>query len=383
MRMSKNEIISALSQEAEKIYTSKQPEKSKKMLVIIPNLQLSGAMTVMMEMLELPYWENYDFYVISSEDGEYREKLLNLGAALVIRPYVYCSEAYRKMLQSAFDCVFINSASCHYYVYYFLNTDTRVLWWFHETRTQLETMQKEFLNLNLLSSNIHVGGVTPAVQTGIQEMYGKQIQLLSMPVKDSRKSVYDGEEREEVIFFIPAALTYIKGQDILIKAITMLPEEYQRKAKFYFCGYALPGQAEYGETIQKAIDMLPNAEFLGSLEKSEVYEWYQKCDCVIAPSRVDATPTTIVEAMMFQKLCIVSDATGISKYMQDCINGFVFKSENVQELLKRMLLIIADKEKLTGIARAGRVIYENNFSEEVISGQLREIMDNKRISSHC
>ena len=60
--------------------------------------------------------------------------------------------------------------------------------------------------------------------------------------------------------------------------------------------------------------------------------------------------------------------------MQDCVNSFVFRSENPQELFKRLLLVIADKEKLASIAQAGRKIYENNFSEEVITKQLQEIM---------
>ena len=195
-----------------------------------------------------------------------------------------------------------------------------------------------------------------------------------MPIQDKRKKEFIVKENEQVIFFIPAALTSIKGQDLLIKAITMLPEEFQKKSKFYFCGYSLPGQKEYGETICKAIEMLPNAEFLGSIDKSQVYEWYEICDCVLAPSRVDATPTTIVEAMMFQKLCIVSDATGISKFMQDCVNGFVFPSENVQELLKRILLVIAEKNNLSAIAQAGRYVYEDHFSTQVITEQLKDII---------
>ncbi|MBR5598275.1 MAG: glycosyltransferase family 4 protein [Lachnospiraceae bacterium] len=374
MSIPREDLMVKLSKEASQIYDSKLPEKEKKMLVIVPDLRLSGAMTVMKELLELALWEKYEIYMISSEDGEYREKMLQMGVNIIIRPYVYCSEEYREVLRESFDLIFVNSAGCYYYVYYFLNTKTKVLWWFHETKTQLEIMQKDFLNLSLLSSNIQIAGVTPAVQEGVQELYGKNIKLLSMPIQDKRKKEFIVKENEQVIFFIPAALTSIKGQDLLIKAITMLPEEFQKKSKFYFCGYSLPGQKEYGETICKAIEMLPNAEFLGSIDKSQVYEWYEICDCVLAPSRVDATPTTIVEAMMFQKLCIVSDATGISKFMQDCVNGFVFPSENVQELLKRILLVIAEKNNLSAIAQAGRYVYEDHFSTQVITEQLKDII---------
>ena len=119
MKLSKNHLVSKLSEEAEKIYDAGNVEKEKRMLVIIPDLKLSGAMTVMLELLELPYWKDYDFYVLSSEDGDYKDKLLSLGATVIIRPRVYCTESYRKVLQQEFDCVFINSAACYYYVYYF------------------------------------------------------------------------------------------------------------------------------------------------------------------------------------------------------------------------------------------------------------------------
>lgn len=376
MKFSKEKIIENLSQEAEKVYVSNSPEGTdKNLLLIVPDLKLGGAMTVLMELLKLTRIKEYCIYVISAEDGSYREKMINIGASVVIRPYVICSEKYRKNLQSMFDYVFINSAGCYYYVYYFLNTDVKVFWWFHETRTQLQTMQKEFLNLCLLSDNISMAGVTKAVQRGVQELYGKEIAVLAMPVhehKHKRKQCIENK-KEKVVFFIPAALTYIKGQDILLRTISMLPEAYRKKSKFVFCGYHLPEQEEYANNILQVISVLENTEFLGCLDKEEVYEWYQKCDCVIAPSRVDATPTTVVEAMMFEKLCVVSDATGISEYMTDCVNGFVFPSENIDELLKRIMLIIMDNDNLQFVANAGRMIYDNNFCEKVVERQLEQL----------
>ncbi len=376
MKIFRDEIIEKLATEAESVFVSRnlKQEFSKNMLVIIPDLKLSGSLTVLMELLYLFMEHDYGIYVISSEDGEYREQLLNLGVVVAIRPYVICTKEYRRFLQSIFDCVFMNTASVHFYIYYFLNTNAKVIWWLHETKMQLETMQSVFPYVSLLSSNVHVAGVTQAVCRGIKELCEVQISNLPMPIADCRTGRKIREDNvEKTIFFIPAAYTYIKGQDVLLQAIMRLPEKYVDRVMFVFCGYQLEGQKVYYEKIKKISSQLKSVTFLEELDKQEVYEWYERCDCVIAPSRVDATPTTIIEAMMFERLCIVSNATGISEYMQDCVNGFIFQNENVEELLKRILLVIADGKSFGGIAKKGREIYEKYFSVSAVWEKLRDL----------
>lgn len=356
-----------------------QPQdEMKKMLVIIPDLELTGAMTVLMDLLPIFQSRGIFLYVLSAgEDGKFREKLTKQGAVVFIRPYVICDTSYRHFLQEAFDWVFLNSASCFYYAYYFMNQRVRVFWWLHETKEQLDTMQTEFLNLRLLSDNFTLLGVTKRVVQGIKERFYIDIESLPMPVADCFKENEECTE-EKVLFFMPAAYTYIKGQDILLKAIIMLPEEYKKKAQFAFCGYRLPGQETYYQNIKEIAQKIPEVVFLDELERNEVYEWYRRCDCVLAPSRVDATPTTVVEAMMHQKLCIVSDAAGISAYITDCVNGFVFPSTNEEELVKRILLIIEARYELGKVAKAGRKIYEENFSVDAIAGKVDKIIGDIR-----
>lgn len=367
-------IINSLSKEAENLFIPRKLKHSsaRSMLIIIPDLRLGGTLTVLMELFALFDGCGYQLFVISSEDGQYRDKLVCAGAVVAIRPYVACTQRYRNFLQSAFDCVFLNSAACYYYIYYFINTDVKTIWWFHETKTQLETMQGNFPHLGLLSKNIQIAGVTQAVCRGIQKSYGIKTHVLPMPIADQRNPCKEREISDgRTIFFIPAAYTYIKGQDILLKTIAQMPESYMNKSTFVFCGYQLTDQSAYYDALKRLASLLENVVFIGELDKVEVYAWYQKCNCVIAPSRVDATPTTIVEAMMFEKPCIVSQAAGISEYMQDCINGLIFPVEDQTELLKRIMLIIEEPALACEIAAQGRKIYEQNFSIPAVSEKLR------------
>lgn len=374
MSYSHKKIMEYIRLDTTDIFLPKQQinEEFGKMLVIIPDLELTGAMMVLMELLSIFKNKGLALYVLSAgTDGKFRKKLTEQGAVVFIRPYVKCDNAYRNFLEEGFDYVFLNSACCFYYAYYFMNQPTKVFWWFHETKEQLDTMQAEFLNLSLLSDNFTLLGVTKNVVQGIKERFGINIENMPMPIRDCYAK---SEQNEKVLFFMPAAYTFIKGHDILLSAIAMLPKEYLERAQFIFCGYHLPEQEEYYKKIKEIVQKLPSIVFLDEIERNEVYEWYRRCDCVLAPSRIDATPTTIIEAMMHRKLCIVSDATGISSYMTDCVNGFIFPSTNVQELLKRILLVIDARNDLTGVAEAGRKIYEEFFSVEAVEKKVDQIM---------
>ena len=347
--------------------------EEKNALLIIPDLELNGAQTVMFGMTTLLRELSYSITIISSEDGLYREKYNSIGATVSIRPVVSCSEEFKSYMRS-FDLVYINSSSCLPYLYFFINTETPVLYWLHETEQQLLNTGYTMPPPQLLSLNIHIAGVTKAVQRGIKNLYSYDIPLLPMPVfcDNSNEPDFTPASADKVEFFIPAGYTYIKGQDILLNVISKLPAELAGKSHFTFCGYRLPGQEQYYNTIKDIADRLENVTFLDKLDQKEVYELYQRSDCVVAPSRIDATPTTIVEALMFGRITLVSSNAGISEYLQDCVNSFIFTNED--ELFKRLLLIISDVSKLESIRSAGHQIYKDFFSKEAVKTRLTEII---------
>ncbi len=380
---SMEEILNQFKMDAQAVYepfgdVDKTDTHKKNVLVIVPDLGIGGALIVLLEMLENFQKLNYQIYVVSPEDGKFKDSFLKMGIPVIIRPYVVCKMEYRIFLQEYFQLVFVNSAICHAYIMYFLNVKVKVLWWLHETKAQLSTV-RGLPDLRLLSSNIQMAGVTKNVTQGIKESYGLDIPVLHMGIKDCLKPeikqrINNNSDSTKVRFFMPASFSIIKGQDILIQAIMLLPKEFQEKSEFIFCGYQLDGQQEYGAKIREMANRCSNITMLEELTKEEVYQKYRESDCIVAPSRIDATPTTIVEAMMFEKLCLCSDATGISGYMIDCVNGFVFKSEDVQELLKRILLIIDSIAALEYIAKAGRKIYEQQFSQDAVGKQLELLL---------
>lgn len=383
--MCSKEILYVMEEEATSSYISPKynDNYNKNMLIIIQDLDLNGANVVLLELLKI-YKTNgeWNYWVIAPTEGEFVEKLTDIGASVFVRKNVYCDNEYRKFLQKSFDIVFLNTSSVHYYSTYFVNCETRVLWWFHESEDQLRKSGGVSVHPALLGNNFNICSVTKRVQIGLKSLYGINSTILPMAVEDCQGKEFGSNAKvsfdcqiDVVKFFIPAAYTYIKGQDILLEAIATLPEEYRRKSQFIFAGYHLPKQEEYYRICKEMSEKLSNVVFSDALDRDDVYRLYNECDCVVAPSRVDSTPTTIVEAMMFEKICLVSSGAGISEVMQDCQNGFVFENQNVEELVKRLYLIISDRDALSSISINGRKIYEDIFESKKVVGTFSRIID--------
>lgn len=347
-------------------------DSRKHILCVVPNLSMNGAQTVLLELLELlKLFQNYELCIISPEDGEYRDIYVDKGALVCIRPYISVSEEMRSLLQTGFDAVILNTALVHGYSMFFVNTPVPVLWWIHESKEHLQACCIDMPNPNLFSSNFLIYGVTETVTDTYETLYGYTLPILHMSISDCRDR-YPSSSRNDgkVQFVMPGAYTPIKGQDLLLQAIISLPPQYREKAVFVFCGFKTEGSDDYYNRIMelsKGIDCVVHA---GKLNKDEMYRMYADSDCVIAPSRVDPTPTTIVEGMMFEKITLASVNCGITKYMTDCVNGFVFADND--ELVKRLMLIISDIDSLRSIREKGRLIWKDYFSPESVLDVLEQ-----------
>ena len=259
-------------------------------------------------------------------------------------------------------------------MFFFQNTDIPVYWWIHEAPELIEDSFPGFPNPHLISSNFNLFAPSKGAAGSFNAHYSCNINVLPVPVFEPESLQADIPFHlpdDKILFLIPAAYTYIKGQDILLSAIQSLPDVYKHNSFFIFCGYTLEKQTEYKTKIFDMASNMGNVIMLDNLPQNTVYAIMSRCHCVVAPSRIDTIPLTIVEGMMLNKLCLVSEKTGISAYIQDCANGFVFRDQD--ELIKRLLLIINDYDSLNNIAAKGHEIYNDVYSPAAIVSVLTHV----------
>ncbi len=360
------DLLVLLETYCDSVYKPDHIDESKPaVLCAMPGLSLGGSQTVFVELLELiKQYRDYNFFIFSPDDGDYRETFRRMGCFVCVHPNILTNQEFRDKIKVSFSRVIMNSFLTHPYLMLFVNTDIPVFWWIHEPMEHIVSFCQSMPDPRLLSNNIHIYGVSDHVVRAFRQMYDYNVGVMHIAIHDVHDSYVRENTDGSVRFLMPAAYTDTKGQDILLMAIASLPDEIRSKCLFQFCGYKVPGAEKYYDKIMELSGRFDCIVHLGKLSKQELYQLYANCDCVIAPSRVDTGPATIVEGMMFHKIALVSDKTGISEYITDCVNGFVFHSE--EELIKRLLLIISDIGSLRSVAEKGNEIWKKHYSPESI-----------------
>ena len=110
------------------------------------------------------------------------------------------------------------------------------------------------------------------------------------------------------------------------------------------------------------------------MSRAELYEEYEKADCIISPSRDDPMPVVLTENMRIGNICMCSTATGTSSYIENGVNGFVFESENIEEIAKQIMYVVDHKNQLFNIGENSRKIYEDNFSRTVFEENIKKLL---------
>jgi glycogen(starch) synthase len=104
------------------------------------------------------------------------------------------------------------------------------------------------------------------------------------------------------------------------------------------------------ELLAHTLDLTDNVICTGSVPHDEILNYYSIIDLFIYP-RIDATinqkvtPLKPLEAMATGKVCICSNVRGLTELIKDDYNGLSFRSEDVSDLAKKIIILCDDKEK--------------------------------------
>ena len=102
---------------------------------------------------------------------------------------------------------------------------------------------------------------------------------------------------------------------------------------------------------------------------------YNNIDVVVCPSRIESLSIVVIEAMARGIPSIVSNSAGVSEYITDGINGWIFASGNINELEEKMVFAIENREVTAQVGRRSRNLYIKHFTKEVFTKNLLRIID--------
>lgn len=142
-----------------------------------------------------------------------------------------------------------------------------------------------------------------------------------------------------------------KGQDILLKAISLL------KANHINIHVDFIGTGDSMYILKKMVNELElteNVRFLGMQDRTYIYSHLREYDLLVQPSIFEGFGLTVIEGMVAGLPVLVSNVDGPMEIIQNGEYGFVFQTQNAEDLAKQINYIIQHPDLSKKIAYKGQ-----------------------------
>lgn len=221
-----------------------------------------------------------------------------------------------------------------------------------KTITTVHSLVKGYKNLSFKSDRIIA--VSNTVKKSIIKnfhIHKNKIELLYNCVVTGDRPDADSVEKlrkklnikniEYVILFL-GRLNKIKGIDLLISAF--------RKIKLVYPNVKLILVGGILDNTYKQMSVKSDEDILHLSARADINLFFELCDIVILPSREDPFPYVMLEAGIAYKPFIGSRTGGISEFIENGINGFLFEPGDVDDLADKIKMVLDKPEKAKSAA---------------------------------
>ena len=356
-------------------------------LLITHELSRTGAPIVALDTAKVLVEQGYFVTIITPKDGIILSDFIEIGVPVIVMQqmkltqYLF-SDSDLIINNLDLDC-FVNSfdvsifvtATLYNFVKRYFNTENKILWWIHEGSESYNILGCRMPKT--ITSNIKVicGGQYSADQL-FRYGFNYYPQVLNYGVFDTGlKKVKN--ENDKVKFLLAGTIGTRKGQLILLEAIKLLPKDIINKSEFTFIGdpYDNDLTGKYIEYLLNEYSLQhKNVNVYKSMSRDKLYNEYIKTDVLVVASTDDPMPVVATESLMLGNICLCSDSTGTSYYIENKKSGFVFKSGDVEDLAEKIEYIVKHKSDLYKIKENGRLIYEHNFDMNIFSNKITNLV---------
>ncbi|HTY24296.1 MAG TPA: glycosyltransferase [Desulfomonilaceae bacterium] len=192
-----------------------------------------------------------------------------------------------------------------------------------------------------------------------------------------------GLQDKTVIGYIGSFFHY-EGLHLLVQSMVPLAGEFPELRLL------LVGDGEVAPILRKMADnagLSDKVLFTGRVPHAEIMDYYRLCDLMVLP-RMDTRETRLVtplkplEIMAMGKPLIASDIGGHREIVTENVNGLLFKSEDVEDLVSTCRYLIENKEFRLDLGARGRQWVQENRDWRVLIRSYIRIYNELIAASH-
>jgi glycosyltransferase involved in cell wall biosynthesis len=195
---------------------------------------------------------------------------------------------------------------------------------------------------------------------------GKE-RVLMTPMGVERRFIgqYQKTERPYLLVMSNRKLEPLYDVATLIKAIPLIMKRAKRDVKFVIIGEG--SQKNYLLNLAIKSKAESSVEFKGLLSGEDLIQYYQDSDIYVSTSLSDSTSVSLLEAMAFGLIPVVTDIPGNREWIREGENGFLFPKSDHRTLAERIVGVINElddwikiRDRNASVIRS-RAIWEDNM----------------------
>ncbi len=342
-------------------------------LLVSHDLSGSGAPKIVFDMARTLVGAGWYVLVMSPEDGPYRDRLLALGADVMIEPGALEPDGSVVDLARNFDVVVGNTVLC-WRLMPALARFTRVFLYAHETglTADLQAAYPDFNEALRCAHGVWAGSERAAVvlrEAGVETL----VLEYGVEAPEPLRTVARGAE---INIALLATIEPRKGQDLAVKAFRLLPPEVQARCRLGLNGR--PHDLPFTAAIQALADCQPRVSLGPELDFEDYRRALSAADIVLCPSRDDTLPLVSLNALAEGKVLVCSREVGTASYIEDGVSGFILEENRPAAIARMLARVVAARRRWPEIGEAARQVFRDNFSEPQFERRLRAILEPPR-----
>jgi len=170
-----------------------------------------------------------------------------------------------------------------------------------------------------------------------------------------------GIKKNDIVFLFAGKLEVNKNAQLLIKAFKRLKENKN-------IHLIIVGNGVLEKKLKRAYFNFPNLHFIDFQNQSKMPVVYHLGNVFVLPSKgpVETWGLAINEAMACSRAILVSDRCGAAiDLVKNGINGFIFKNNNINDLIAKMDNLSSDKYRLNKMGEISSEIIKNWTIENI------------------
>lgn len=144
---------------------------------------------------------------------------------------------------------------------------------------------------------------------------------------------------EPIILGVVSRLEKIKGMDLVVPAFARV------RAKYPNTRLIVVGDGSLRERMQQQAQELgctDGIEWTGRQPQDQLFDWYDRMDIVLMPSRSEGFGLTAIEAMANGCVVVASRTGGLPEVVRDREVGLLHTSESIDDMVDKICSLVGD-----------------------------------------